>query len=689
MAVDPVCGMYVDEKKAIYKKTVKGTTYYFCSKTCLETFEKPEKEQRNLKILVAISIVLSVLTFLFSFFLTPPISKNLLLFLLATPVQFLIGWRFYRGTYDAIISRSANMDTLIATGTSAAWFYSTLVTFFPNIFKGEVYFDTSVLIITFILVGKLLEEIAKGKASESLRNLMDLQPKLAKVIRDKKEIEIPVEEIKVGDIVIVKPGKKIPVDGVVKEGHSSVDESMVTGESMPVDKRAGDEVIGGTINKSGLLRIQTTKIGADTTLSQIIQLVERAQITKVPIQKLADRVSSYFVPAVILISIVSFFAWLLLTSDFIFSLTIFISILIIACPCALGLATPTAILVGTGKAAENGILIRSGEALEIAQKVDTVVFDKTGTLTKGEPSVTDILTSNVEEREVLRLAAIAEKGSEHPIGEAIVKKAVEKRIKIPDVKSYEAIPGKGIKARYLNKTIFVGNRSLIKENKISIENLEKDIQELEDNGKTTVIVAYGDKAIGVIGVADILKKFSKEAVNELKKMGKEIVMITGDNERTANAIAKQVGIDRILAQVLPGDKAKEIKKLQKEGRTVAMTGDGINDAPALAQADAGIAIGSGTDVAKETGNIVLIKNDLRDVVTAIDLSRYSMRKIKENLFWAFVYNTVGIPIAAGLLYPFLGILLTPVFAGGAMAFSSFFVVGNSVLMKRYKPKIRK
>jgi Cu+-exporting ATPase len=688
MAKDPVCGMYVDESKAIYKKTIHEITYYFCSETCLKAFEKPEDEMKKLKILVAFSSILTALTMSFSFFLKQTlIPQNILLFILSTPVQFIVGWRFYKGMWDGLRMKTANMDTLIAVGTSAAWIYSTLVTFLPSYFMGETYFDTSVAIITFILVGKLLEETAKGKASESLRKLMDLQSKLATVIREGKEMQIPVEEVKVGDLVIVKPGESIPVDGIVKEGHSSVDESMVTGESMPVTKNIGDEVIGATINKSGLLKFEATKVGSDTALAQIIDLVEKSQISKVPIQRLADRISSYFVPAVFIAALVSSLVWYFLGLGFIFSLTIFISVLIIACPCALGLATPTAILVGTGKAAENGILIRSGEALEIAQKVDTIIFDKTGTLTKGEPSVTDSITIDVEEKRLLELAAIAERGSEHPIGEAIVKKAKEQNIKIPEASVYETVAGKGIKAKYLNKWIFVGNRKFMEENNLGTAEVESQLKKLEEEGKTVVIVGFGDNIVGIIAIADTLKEFSKEAVEKLKKMGKDVIMITGDNERTAKAIASQVGIGNVLAQVLPQDKSNEVKKLQEKGRVVAFVGDGINDAPALAQADVGIAIGSGTDIAKETGNIVLIKHDLRDAVTAIDLSGYTMKKIKQNLFWAFFYNVVGIPVAAGLLYPFLGVLLTPVFAGGAMAFSSFFVVGNSVLMKRYKAKI--
>ncbi len=689
MATDPVCGMYVDEKKAIYKKEVDGKIIYFCSETCLKTYEKPEAEMKKLKQLVIFGAIVSVPTILFSFFISLP-NNNIILFLLATPVQFWAGWRFYKGTWDALKMKTANMDTLIAAGTSAAWIYSTLVAFIPSVFKGETYFDASVIIITLILTGKLLEEIAKGRASSSIKKLMKLQPTIATIIKDGREIEIQIEDVKVGDVIIVKPGGKIPVDGIVVEGYSSVDESMITGESMPVGKKVGDEIIGATINKSGLLKFKATKIGKDTVLQQIIKIVQEALTTKAPIQRLADRVSSYFVPAVIVVAIASFLAWYFIFGvNFIFALTIFIAILIIACPCALGIATPTAILVGTGLGAENGILIKGGEALETAHKLTTVIFDKTGTLTKGEPSVTDIIASEkTSENDILRIAATAEVGSEHPIGEAIVKKAEEKKIQIPKVKTYETIAGKGIKTEYLNKTILVGNRILMKENKIEIGNIEKDVQNLEEQGKTAVIVSYGNKTIGIIAVADTLKEFSKEAINELHKMNKEIIMITGDNERTARAIANQLGIDRVLAQVLPKDKADEVKKLQEDGKVVAFVGDGINDAPALAQADIGIAIGSGTDVAMETGNIVLIKDDLRDVVTSIDLSRYAIKKIKQNLFWAFFYNTAGIPIAAGLLYPVFGLLLSPIIAAAAMAFSSVSVVGNSLLMKRYKSKLR-
>lgn len=681
--------MYVDEKKAIYKKEIDGKTVYFCSEACLKTYERPEAEFRRLKLLVIISAILAVPTVLLSFFIKIPYG-NIILFLLATPVQFIVGWRFYKGFYDAIKARIANMDTLIAIGTSAAWVYSSLVTFLPAIFIGETYFDASVVIITLILIGKLLEEIASSRASSAIKKLMGLQAKTATILRDSQEIQIPVEEVKVGDIVIVKPGEKIPVDGIVVEGYSAVDEKMISGESMPVGKNVGDEVIGATINKSGLLKFKATKVGKDTVLSQIIKVVQEALTTKAPIQKLADKVSSIFVPVVVLTAIASFAIWYFIFYDVLFAITIFISVLIIACPCALGIATPSAILVGTGLGAENGILIKGGEALETANKITAILFDKTGTLTKGEPSVTNILTYDAEEKDVLVIAAIAEKGSEHPIGEAIVKKAAEEKIIIPKVKVYETIPGKGIKTEYLEKTILVGNRVLMEENAMPIEKLESDIQKLEEEGKTVVFVAYGNEIKGIIAVADTLKEFSKEAVDQLKKMNKEVWMITGDNERTAKVISKQLGIDddKVMFQVLPQDKSNKVKELQDKGMIVAAVGDGINDGPMLAQANVGIAIGSGTDVALETGSIVLIKDDLRDVITAIDLSNYTISKIKQNLFLAFVYNSVGIPIAAGILYPFFKIILNPIIAGAAMSFSSVSVVSNSLLMKRYKPRIK-
>lgn len=615
--------------------------------------------------------------------------------ILSTPV-IIVAFRLYISGLKSLIRKAPNMDSLVFIGTSAAYIYSLIMSIaiwlgIGNYGVENLYYEIAAFILVFILLGKYLEAVTKGKTSDALRKLIGLQAKTARVLRNGKELEIPVEEVVVGDIVIVKPGEKIPVDGIVLEGISAVDEKAITGESMPVTKKKGDKVIGVTINKSGMLKMKATGIGKDTVLAQIIKIVEEAQASKSPIQLMADKVSLYFVPAVIVVALLAFGFWFLLAGmPFVFSLTILIAVLIIACPCALGLATPTAIMVGTGKGAENGILIKDAQALENAHKLTTIVFDKTGTLTKGEPAVTDIVpVSGYSEKDVLRLSAVAEKGSEHPIGEAIVSHAKKKGVKLPEVKIYKTSAGKGIKCKYKGDWIFVGSRGFMKENKLVIkEHVERDLQKLENQGKTVVISAFGRKIIGIIAVADTLKEFSKQAVDQLKKMGKEVVMITGDNERTGRAIGKEVGIDRVLAQVLPADKANEVKRLQEEGKVVAMVGDGINDSPALAQADVGIAIGSGTDIAMETGDIILIKDDLRDVVTSIDLSGYTMRKIKQNLFWAFFYNGVGIPVAAGVLYPPFGFLLNPMIAAAAMAFSSVSVVSNSLLMKRYKPKLR-
>ncbi|MDP3766336.1 MAG: heavy metal translocating P-type ATPase [Nanoarchaeota archaeon] len=701
MAKDIICGMYVDENKSKFKTVKDKTTFYFCSSNCLEAFLKPEKEKRNLKYLTIFSLGLGLLTATFeyiyriSFFGIP---NYIWLFFLATPVQFIGGWRFYKGTLDAIKAKQANMDSLIAIGTSAAWVYSMIIAFqgilWPTIFPAtgaitEVYFTESGLIIGFIMLGKYLEHLVKGRASQAIRKLIDLQPKLATVIRNKKEIQIPVEQVKVGDIFIVKPGEKIAVDGIVTEGHSAVDQSMITGESIPVGKKAGDEVIGATINKGSLLKIKATKVGEATTLAQIVKMVQEAIASRAPMQRLADVVSSYFVPIVILIAALSFLFWYFVADlQFPMAMTMLISVLIIACPCALGIATPSAIMIGAGKGAQNGILIKSGEFLERTHKITSIIFDKTGTLTKGEPSVTDvvILDSKYKNKDIVKIASIAEKGSEHPLGQAILKKAEEMKIKIEKAKSYQTISGKGIKVTYKNKPIFVGNRLFMKDNKIQTSEIENQIQKLENEGKTVVIAAYDKKIVGLIAIADTLKEFSKEAVKELKKMGKEVWMITGDNERTANAIAQQLGIENVMAEVLPQDKAKKVKELQQIGRIVATVGDGINDAPMLAQADVGIAVGAGTDIAKETGGIVLIKNDLRDVVTAIDLSKRTVSKMKQNLFWAFFYNVALIPVAAGALYPF-GVLLNPIFAAIAMASSSITVVGNAMLLNFYKARI--
>jgi Cu+-exporting ATPase len=689
MGKDPVCGMYVDENNPPFKATIRGRDYYFCSQTCLNTFKAPEIELRNLKILVAFSLILSIPTFIFSFIpVLPILPNNVWLFFMATPVQFIAGWRFYRGAWDALKKLTANMDTLIAVGTSAAWIYSTTVIFIPGIFpEGKVYFDTAALIISLILVGKLLEDIAKGKASEAVRKLMDLQPTLAKVIRDGKEVEIPVERVQKNDIVIVRSGEKIPVDGIIVEGHASVDEKMITGESIPVEKDVDDEVIGATINKEGMMKVKATKLGQDSTLAGIIKLVEEAQQSTAPSQRLADNVAAYFVPIVILIAIVSSLSWFFIGSQsFTFALTIFIAVLIVACPCALGIATPTAIMVGTGKGAENGLLIKGGENLEKTRKLTTIVFDKTGTLTKGEPSVTDILTfGELREEELLIFAATAETGSEHPLGQAIVDNAAKKKLTLSKLDSFNVVPGHGLKANVEGREILVGNRKLMKDNKVSIEYIEGQIGELEMEGKTAMITAIDGRAMGIIAVADTLKEHAIGAVKQLQKMGLEVIMLTGDNERTANAMAKRIGIQHVLSEVLPKDKAVEIKNLQSEGKIVGMVGDGINDAPALAQADVGIAIGSGSDVAMESGGIVLIKDDLRDVVASIQLSRKTVSKIKQNLFWAFFYNSVLIPVGAGVLYPLFGILLNPIFAAAAMAFSSVSVVTNSLLLRRFKP----
>lgn len=675
------------------KKAIKSAGYEAVEEGFVDIEkEARERELRNwrndfiIALVFTIPIVILSLPIYFTKYIALlPFSKTTLhyaLFALTTPVQIYAARRFYRGAGVAIKARSANMDTLVATGTSAAYIYSALVTFLPQIFKGEVYYDVSGVIITLILLGKYLEALMKGKASEAIKKLMGLQPKKARVIRKGKEVEINADEVQVGDIVLIRPGEKVPVDGVVIEGHSSVDESMITGESIPVEKKKGDTLIGATINKHGMLKFRATKVGKETVLQQIIKLVEEAQASKAPIQRLADLVSSYFVPVVITIAVISFIVWLIAGQPFVFALGTLIAVLIIACPCALGLATPTAIMVGTGKGAEKGILIKSGEALETAHKLTTIVLDKTGTLTKGQPSVTNIIAfKGFKENEILTFAAIAEKGSEHPLGEAIVNEAINRKIRIPDADSFTAVPGKGVKAKYKGKNILLGTRKLI--GKISSD-IESKLQELENQGKTAMLVSIDKNVVGIVAVADTLKENSKEAIERMKKMNLEIIMITGDNKRTANAIAKQLGIENVLAEVLPEDKEKEIKKLQKQGKTVAMVGDGINDAPALAQADIGIAIGAGTDVALETGSIVLIKNDLRDVVTSIDLSRFTIRKIKQNLFWAFFYNSAGIPIAAGVLYPFTGFLLNPIIAAAAMALSSISVLGNSLLMRLYK-----
>ena len=622
-----------------------------------------------------------------------PLSYALIQMILVIPVM-IAGYKFYVNGFKSLINRNPNMDTLVAIGTSAAFLYSAYTTFKIATTTMEVghghhqlYFESAGIIIALILLGKYLESRSKGKTGEAIKKLMGLQPKTALIVKGNEEIEIPIDEVEVGDIIIVKPGSKIPVDGVVVEGHTSVDESMLTGESIPVEKNVGDNVTGASINKNGVIKFRAEKVGSDTALAQIIKLVEDAQGTKAPIAKLADTVAGYFVPAVITIAVVSALLWAIIGKEnTTFVLTIFISVLVIACPCALGLATPTAIMVGTGKGAENGILIKSSVALELAHKVDTVIFDKTGTITEGKPKVTEIITyGNYEEDYILKLAASAEKGSEHPLGEAIVRYANEKNIDLINVEKFNSVTGKGINAVIDNKKINLGNVKMMEDLNISLDIVENKYDELAKQGKTPMFISIENELAGIIAVADVVKESSKRAVELLHNLGIKVAMVTGDNKNTAQAIASQVGIDIVLAEVLPEDKSNEVKKLQAEGNFVAMVGDGINDAPALAAADIGIAIGSGTDVAIESADIVLMKNDLMDVPTAIKLSKDTIRNIKQNLFWAFGYNTIGIPVAAGVLYIFGGPLLNPMIAAAAMSLSSVSVVSNALRLRKFKP----
>jgi Cu+-exporting ATPase len=620
-------------------------------------------------------------------------ANFLMQFIIQTPIQFWVGWQFYRGAWAAAKHKTSDMNTLIAVGTSAAYLYSVTATFFPSFFAAQglaahVYFDTAGAIVVLILLGRLLEARAKGQTSEAIKKLIGLQPKQATVVRDGQEMAIPVEDVQIGDTVIVRPGEKIPVDGAVLEGHSAVDESMVTGESIPVEKGEGDEVIGATINKTGSFKFKATKVGKETMLAQIIRMVEEAQGSKPPIARMADIIASYFVPAVIGIAIVTFGIWFFFGPEpaLTYAVLNFVSVMIIACPCALGLATPTSIMVGTGKGAENGVLIRGGEALETAHKLNAIVLDKTGTITRGEPSVTDIVEANgVKAQEILRLAASAERGSEHPLGEAILQRAKADGVGLQDPTDFIAIPGHGIEAAIGGQKVLMGNIKLMKERTIPLDGMEGKAEALSREGKTPMFVAVDGRAAGIIAVADTLKEDSKEALDALHQLDLEVIMLTGDNKRTANAIAKQIGVDRVLAEVLPEVKANEIKRLQAEGKRVGMVGDGINDAPALAQADVGIAIGTGTDVAMESADITLISGDLKGVVTAIALSKATIRNIKQNLFWAFAYNTILIPVAAGILFPFFGILLSPIFAAAAMGLSSVTVVSNALRLRRFKP----
>jgi len=636
------------------------------------------------------------------------VGKSYLLWALATPVQFWAGLRFYRGAWGALKHRTSDMNTLIAVGTSVAYFYSMIAVISPSLFatgilEPHLYFHTSAAIITLILLGRFLEARARGQTSAAIRKLIGMQPKTALVIHEGEQREIPVEEVQVGDFILVRPGERVPVDGIVRQGYSSVDESMITGESIPVEKKVSDEVIGATINKTGSLEIEASKVGKDTTLAHIVRMVEEAQGSKAPIQRLADVIASYFVPTVIGIAIVTFVVWYFVgpAPALTFAFLNFVAVLVIACPCALGLATPTAIMVGTGNGAEHGILIRNGEALERAHQINTVLLDKTGTLTRGEPGVTDVIAAQFSSpEEVLRLAASAEHNSEHPLGEAVVKAALEKKLELSPSSDFNAVPGQGVEASVEGEKLFLGNLRLMEERGLSLNGLERKAAELLEQGKTVMFLGRNSQVAGIIALADTLKPGAKEALQALRKMGIETAMLTGDNRRTAEAIAREAGIDRVLADVLPEHKAREVKKLQEEGKVVAMVGDGINDAPALAQADVGIAIGTGTDIAMETGDITLISGDLMGVVTAISLSKRTMRTIKQNLFWAFAYNTALIPVAAGVLYLVFGNtgvpsglrfvlgeygFLNPIMAAAAMAASSITVVSNSLRLRRFKP----
>ena len=640
---------------------------------------------------IAMAPMIPWLSLPFPDFLQPmvyPLRYALVELVLIIPIVF-VGYRFYTVGFKALFNGSPNMDSLIAIGTSAAVIYSLYSLW--QIASGNphavdaLYFESAGVIISLILLGKTLEAISKGKTSQAIKKLIGLSPKTATIVHNEQEEVIPVAEVVIGDIVIVKPGEKIPVDGVVISGHSAIDESMLTGESLPVEKNSGDTVYAASLNKNGWLQFRATKVGSQTALAQIIQLVENAQATKAPIARLADKVAGVFVPVVCVIAVIAAIVWYIVTRDVTFALSIFISILVIACPCALGLATPTAIMVGTGKGAEHGILIKGGDALENAQKINTVILDKTGTITEGQPEVTDIVvTDKVDQTFLLQLAASAEKGSEHPLGEAIVKKAEQQNLPLLPLESFYAITGQGIKVIIEGLSILIGNRRLMETQQIDLEQLTVLLDELAQNGKTPMYVAINHQLAGIIAVADVVKVSSKAAIAKLQQMGIEVAMITGDNQQTAQAIARQVGINRVLAEVLPQHKAEEVKKLQEQGKKVAMVGDGINDAPALVQADVGIAIGSGTDVAIESADIVLMKSDLLDVATAIKLSKSTIRNIKENLFWAFAYNIIGIPVAAGVLYIFGGPLLNPMIAAGAMSLSSVSVLANALRLKRFK-----
>lgn len=693
----------IDEEEISYgeiNKAVEKAGYKLIKEESKEETVKKKSDAELLKIRFIWSLIFALPLLIISMghmvgmplpeFMDPminPLNFALVQIILTVPIM-IIGYKFYFVGIKNLIKMSPNMDSLISIGTLAAFFYGIyavykIVTGHPE-FAMHLYFESAAVILTLITLGKYLEAVSKGKTSQAIKALMDLAPKTATIERDGKQIVIPLEEVVQGDIVLVKPGEKLPVDGIVIEGTTAIDEAMLTGESIPVEKTVGSSVIGASINKNGFIKYKATKVGKDTALAQIIKLVEDAQGSKAPIAKLADIISSYFVPIVIGLAFVAAIGWFIGGKDIEFSLTIFISVLVIACPCALGLATPTAIMVGTGKGAENGVLIKGGEALEVTHKLKTIVFDKTGTITEGKPKVTDIIAKGFKEEEILVLAASAEKGSEHPLGEAIVKGAEEKGLNLKELESFKAIPGQGIEVMIDGKEVFLGNKKLMENKKVFLQDLEKISDNLASQGKTPMYIAIAGNIAGIIAVADTVKENSRAAIEKLHGMGIKVAMITGDNKRTAEAIAKEVGIDIVLSEVMPEDKSKEVKKLQALGEKVGMVGDGINDAPALAQADIGIAIGSGTDVAIESADIVLMRSDLMDVITAVRLSNATIRNIKQNLFWAFGYNVLGIPVAMGLLYIFGGPLLDPMIAAGAMSLSSVSVLSNALRLRRFK-----
>jgi P-type Cu+ transporter len=702
-ARDPVCGMTVDKETAL-KAKIGDRTYYFCSQSCVDVYTQPERELKAMKRRVTLTLIgvlaalgLRIITLfgivgavMFLQIAGGLSVYGLAIFLISTPIVWVAGFSIYKGAYFSLKNRKINMDVLVTVGVLAGWLYGAVTAFFPEIaFAAQAaefgYLEVAIAILAFVLLGKYIEETIRRKSAASIRKLLELQPTTAMVIRDGVEIQVVAEDLQIDDVIIVRPGEKIPTDGIVISGYSSVDEKLLTGESIPVEKNVGSEVIGATLNKTGSLKFKATKVGEDTALSQIIHLVEEAQASSAPVQKFADRVVEKFVPIVFAVAAISFTV-LTLTVGVQFAFFALLSVLLIACPCAMGIATPTAVLAGVGKGAEYGVLIRSGEYVEKARKLNIIVFDKTGTLTKGEPSVTDIKTyNNFTEKDVVMFAGSVEKGSEHHLAEAIVKYAEKSQIKLVDSEAFEALPGRGVKGTIQGKQIRLGNRKLMTEQNIPATQLEGDMTQLEGEGKTAMILAVDDKVAGIIAAMDTLKENAVEAIKNLKSLKLEVTMLTGDNERTAKAIATQLGIDTVIANVLPWEKEQAIKKLQNEGKIVAMVGDGINDAPALATADIGIAIGSGTDIAKETGGIVLIKDDLRDVALGVELSKRTMRKINTNLFWAFAYNTVMIPIAAAGLLGVNG----PMYAAGAMAISSITVVGNSALLKFTKFKFQR